>query len=233
MGKTKASARRIVLTGASRGLGRAMVEGFIAAGHIVFGCARSAKVWKELAGRFGPPHRFQAVDVASDREVAAWARSVLQHGVPDLVVNNAAVIHRNAPLWKVPADEFAWVMRVNVEGVANVLRHFLPAMVARSQGVVVNFSSYWGRSGAAEVAPYCASKWAIEGLTAALAEELPKGMAAVALNPGVIHTEMLESCLGSEARQYLEPQQWAQAAVPFILSLGPEHNGRALTVPGQ
>jgi len=114
-----------------------------------------------------------------------------------------------------------------------VLRHFLPAMVARRKGVVVNFSSYWGRSGAAEVAPYCASKWAVEGLTAALAEELPQGMAAVALNPGIIHTEMLESCFGPSARQYLNPQQWAQAAVPFILSLGPQHNGQALTVPGQ
>lgn len=233
MGETKARARRIVLSGVSRGLGRALVEGFIAAGHTVFGCARSQKALEELAARFGPPHRFDAVDVACDRAVAAWARCVLEQGVPDLIVNNAAVINRNAPLWKVPAEEFAMVMRVNVEGVANVLRHFLPAMVARRQGVIVNFSSYWGRSGAAEVAPYCAAKWAIEGLTAALAEELPKGMAAVALNPGVIYTEMLESCLGAEARNYLQPHEWAQSAVPFILSLGPEHNGQALTVPGQ
>ncbi len=71
--------------------------------------------------------------------------------------------------------------------------------------MIVNFSSYWGRSGAAEVAPYCASKWAIEGLTAALAEELPKGMAAVALNPGVIYTEMLESCLGAEPAIISQP----------------------------
>lgn len=233
MGKAKAPPRRIVLTGASRGLGRAMVEGFIAAGHTVFGCARSQKGLEELAARFGPPHQFAAVDVACDADVAAWASRVVEHGPPDLVINNAAVINRNARLWEVSASEFARVMRVNVEGVANVLRHFLPAMVARRQGVVVNFSSYWGRSGAAEVAPYCASKWAIEGLTAALAEELPPGMAAVALNPGVIHTEMLESCFGPAARQYLAPHQWAQAAVPFILSLGPQHNGQALTVPGQ
>jgi len=233
MGKTKATARRIVVTGASRGLGRAMVEGFIAAGHTVFACARSQEPLEALSARFGPPNQFHPVDVACDAEVAAWARRVLRHGTPDILINNAAVINRNARLWEVSADEFAHVMRVNVEGVANVLRHFLPAMVARRKGVVVNFSSYWGRSGAAEVAPYCASKWAVEGLTAALAEELPQGMAAVALNPGIIHTEMLESCFGPSARQYLNPQQWAQAAVPFILSLGPQHNGQALTVPGQ
>lgn len=233
MGKSKSLPRRILLTGASRGLGRAMAEGFIAAGHTVLGCARSQKALEELAARFGGPHRFEVVDITSDAAVAAWARRVLEGGAPDLLINNAAVINRNAPLWQVPAAEFAWVMRVNVEGVATVLRHFLPPMVARRQGVIVNFSSYWGRSGAAEVVPYCASKWAIEGLTAALAEELPQGMAAVALNPGVIHTEMLESCLGAEARNYLQPHQWAQAAVPFILGLGPQHNGKALTVPGQ
>lgn len=210
-----------------------MAEAFIAAGHTVFGCARSQKALDELAARFGEPHRFEAVDVTCEAAVAAWARRVLAGGAPDLLINNASVINRNAPLWEVPAEEFAQVMRVNVEGVATVLRHFLPAMVARRRGVIVNLSSYWGRSGAAEVAPYCASKWAIEGLTAALAQELPQGMAAVALNPGVIHTEMLESCLGAEARNYLPPHQWAQAAVPFILSLSPQHNGQALTVPGQ
>ncbi len=193
MGKTKPSTRRIVLTGVSRGLGWAMAEAFIAAGHTVIGCARSQEALEELAARFGPPHRFDVVDVTCETAVAAWAGSVLEGGPPDLLINNAAVINRNAPLWQVPAEEFAWVMRVNVEGVAAVLRHFLPAMIACRQGVIVNFSSYWGRSGAAEVAPYCASKWAIEGLTAALAEELPKGMAAVALNPGVIHTEMLKA----------------------------------------
>jgi NADP-dependent 3-hydroxy acid dehydrogenase YdfG len=58
---------------------------------------------------------------------------------------------------------------VNIKGVANVIRYFVPAMIERGSGVIVNFSSYWGRSTAAEVAPYCATKWAIEGLTRALA----------------------------------------------------------------
>jgi NAD(P)-dependent dehydrogenase (short-subunit alcohol dehydrogenase family) len=171
--------------------------------------------------------------VTHDFDVRAWAKRVLKGGPPDLLVNNAATINRNAPLWKVPAEEFSQVIDVNVKGVANVIRHFVPAMIARGTGVIVNFSSYWGRSVAAEVAPYCATKWAVEGLTAALAEELPKGMAAVALNPGVIDTDMLRTCFGEEAGSYLKPEPWAEAAVPFILSLGPEHNGQPLTVPGQ
>jgi len=226
--------KRIVLTGASRGLGRAMAEGFIAAGHVVVGCARTAEAIAGLNKRFGPPHRFDVVDVSRDDEVQAWAAAALANGPPpDLLINNAALINRNARLWDVPAEEFSRVVDVNLKGVANVIRHFVPAMVARRRGVIVNFSSYWGRSVAAEVAPYCATKWAVEGLTAALAEELPPGMAAVALNPGVIDTDMLRSCFGQSAGSYLGPNRWAEDAVPFILSLGPEHNGQSLTVPGQ
>jgi len=229
-----ANIKRIVLTGASRGLGRAMAEGFLAAGHVLLGCARSAEAIAGLRKRFGPPHRFAVVDVSRDEEVRAWAAAVLAAGpAPDLLINNAAIINPNARLWDVPAKDFSRVTDVNIKGVANVLRHFVPAMVARRKGVIVNFSSYWGRSVAPEVAPYCATKWAIEGLTAALAEELPAGMAAVPLNPGVIDTDMLRSCFGESAGSYLGPTQWAQEAVPFILSLGPEHNGRQLTVPGQ
>jgi len=226
--------RHIVLTGVSRGLGRAMLEGLVAAGHTVWGCARSAEAIAALRGRFGPPHCFEVVDVSRDEDVARWARSLVSdRGPPDLVINNAALINRNARLWEVPAHEFSQVIDANIKGVANVIRHFVPPMVPRRRGVIVNFSSYWGRSAAAEVAPYCATKWAIEGLTAALAEELPSGMAAVALNPGIIHTDMLKSCFGESASNYLAPNDWARKAVPFILSLGARDNGRQATVPGQ
>ena len=75
--------------------------------------------------------------------------------------------------------------------------------------MIVNFSSGWGRSTSAEVAPYCATKWAIEGLSQALAQELPKGMACVALNPGIIDTEMLRSCFGESAASYPDAAEWA------------------------
>ena len=119
---------------------------------------------------------------------------------------------------------------MNLRGVANVIRHFVPAMVARKKGVIVNLSSGWGRSTAPEVAPYCASKFAIEGLTQALAQELPAGMAAVALNPGVIDTDMLRSCWADGAASYPKAEAWAKTAAPFILQLGPKDNGRPLSV---
>jgi NAD(P)-dependent dehydrogenase (short-subunit alcohol dehydrogenase family) len=186
------------------------------------------KLQKEL----GAPHQFRVVDVANESDVQAWANEVLPAGAPDLLVNNAAVINPNAPLWEVSAEQFDRVIDVNIKGVANVIRHFVPAMIARGRGVIVNFSSGWGRSVSPEVAPYCATKWAIEGLTQALAEELPAGMAAVPLNPGIINTDMLQSGFGAAANSYPSPQQWAKAAVPFILGLGAAENGQPLSVPG-
>jgi NAD(P)-dependent dehydrogenase (short-subunit alcohol dehydrogenase family) len=225
--------RRVVLTGVSRGLGLAMAEGLIERGHTVAGCAREEKSVEALRKRFGKPQRFDAVDVADDLQVEGWAKSVIDAlGPPDLLLNNAALVNRNAELWKVPADEFSRVIDVNIKGVFHVIRHFVPAMVERGSGVIVNFSSGWGRSTSPEVAPYCATKWAIEGLTRALAEELPNGMAAVPLNPGVIHTDMLESCFGASASSFPKPTEWAKKAVPLLLKLGPGDNGDPLSVPG-
>lgn len=230
---TAQETKRILLTGCTRGLGRAMLAGFAARGHEVCGAARNAAGVAELTAAYGPPHCFEVVDVRDDARVAAWARSVGAAERPfDLVINNAAIIHRTAPLWELPAEEFDDVLRTNVSGVANVIRWFVPPMVARRRGVIVNFSSGWGRSTSADVAPYCASKFAIEGLTQALAQELPDGMAAVALNPGIINTDMLRVAFGPEAGGYPSPEAWARRAVPFLDGLTARHNGQSLDVPG-
>ncbi|KAF0103315.1 MAG: short-chain alcohol dehydrogenase [bacterium] len=222
---------RILITGVSRGLGRALTAEFIARGHVVAGCGLDAKAIAALNLAHAPEHRFHVVDVRDDAAVADWAASVLgDFGPPDLLLNNAAVIHRNAPLWQVPAAEFDALVDINIKGVANVIRHFAPAMVARGTGVLVNFSSGWGRETDPDVAPYCASKWAIEGLTKALAQELPQGMAAIPLSPGIIDTDMLRSCFGAQAASYPGPEEWARIAVPYLLALGPADNGCSLTV---
>ncbi len=229
----KRTSKIIVLTGVSRGLGLAMAEEFIGHGQTVIGCARSGGALTKLRHRHPKPNSFEQVDVAVETEVQRWAESVIQqHGPPDLLINNAAVINRNAPLWKIGSQEFSQVIDVNIKGAANMIRHFLPAMIQRGEGLIVNFSSGWGRSVDADVAPYCASKFAIEGLTRALALELPDGLAAVALNPGIIDTAMLQSCFGGSASGYETPEKWAQRSVPFILKLNRSDNGSSPTVPG-
>ncbi len=223
----------VLITGVTRGLGRAMVDEFVRRGHTVLGCGRTQKAIEDLRRETGPPHDFAVADVASDDQVKRWADRLLgSYGPLDLLLNNAAVINRNARLWDIPEQEFSEVIDINLKGIANIIRHFVPEMVKRKQGVIVNFSSGWGRSTDAEVAPYCATKWAVEGLTQALAQELPAGMAAVALNPGIINTDMLQSCFGGSASGYPTPEAWASRAVPFLLKLGPGDNGQQLTAPG-
>lgn len=229
---TRMTWRTVVITGVTRGLGRAMTDELIRLGHTVLGCGRTKKEIDQLHRKFKLPHDFYRVDTASDDEVKSWASLILSaHGPPDLLINNAAIINRNAPLWEITAREFSEVIDVNLKGVANVIRHFVPAMLKHKRGVIVNFSSGWGRSVDAEVAPYCASKWAIEGLTLALAQELPSCLAAVSLNPGIINTAMLQSAFGASSDTYISPQSWAKKAVPFILDLGPADNGKQLEVP--
>jgi len=222
----------ILITGATRGCGRAMADEFARLGHTVLGCGRSKHAAAQLTLAFGKPHDFQSVNVAQDSEVKSWANRLLNaYGPPDLLLNNAAIICRNAPLWKVGPQEFSDVIDINIKGVANVIRHFVPAMIAARRGIIVNFSSGWGRSTDPEVAPYCATKWAIEGLSRSLAQEMPPGMASIPFNPGLINTAMLQSCYGSSASAYHFPDEWAKTAVPFLLKLGPAENGKPISAP--
>lgn len=222
----------IWITGCSSGLGRELVARFVEAGHTVAGCARREGKIAELREEFGEGQFFETCDISSDENVKGFCAAAFEEtGCPDLVINNAAIINQPAPLWEIGAEDFDRLMSINVCGTANVIRHVVPLMRESGEGMIVNLSSGWGRSVSPEVAPYCASKWAIEGLTQALAQELPDGIATVAMNPGVIDTEMLRSAFGEGASAYGNAKEWAETAAPFILSLTAADNGRSVTAP--
>jgi len=224
--------KKVVITGVSRGLGRAMLSEFVAQGWTVAGCCRSADAVETLRKAYPAPHFFYQTDVTKEENVAAFCNEVLAtQGAPDLLVNNAAIINANKPLWEVTAQEFSDVIDVNIKGVASMIRYLVPAMLKAKRGVVVNFSSGWGRSTSPEVAPYCATKYAIEGLSQAMSQETEGKVAVVALNPGIIDTDMLRSSFGEGAGAYPSAEQWAKRAVPFLIKLGAKDNGKALTAP--
>ncbi|KAF8108058.1 hypothetical protein N665_0115s0067 [Sinapis alba] len=226
-------AKIVLITGVSKGLGRALSLELAKRGHTVIGCARTQEKLTALQSELSSPanHLLLTTDVKSDSSVKEMAHTIIEKkGVPDIIVNNAGTINKNSKIWEVSEEDFDSVMDTNVKGVVNVLRHFIPLMLPRKQGIIVNMSSGWGRSGAALVAPYCASKWAIEGLSRSVAKEVAEGMAVVALNPGVINTELLTSCFGNTASLYQAPDAWAVKAATMILNLTAGDNGGSLTV---
>eukprot|EP00794_Sanderia_malayensis_P009048 gene9049-10015_t len=196
--------KNIVITGVTKGLGLAMTEYFQSPSHL---------------------------DISNDSEVAAWADTVHENfGPADFLINNASIINTNARLWEISADEFDKVVDINIKGTVNCIRHFVPQMVKKGAGVIVNFSSTWGKSVSSEVAPYCCTKWGIEGLSKSLALELPSPMTCVPLNPGIINTDMLQTTFGNHASAYCTPKQWVQKAGPMILKINRNMNGKSLDV---
>jgi len=221
----------IWLTGCTSGLGGALVPEFVKAGHTVIGSGRREERLQKLSEEF-PTCTFIQLDVAEEASVIDFCEKAhAVSGAPDLLINNAAIINPNRNLWEISAEEFDQLTAININGVANMIRHTTPLMIEAGSGMIVNLSSGWGRSTSPQVAPYCASKWAIEGLTQALAQELPSGLATVALNPGIINTEMLQKTFGNDSSSFPSPETWAKTAAPYILELNSSHNGQSLTAP--
>jgi len=207
--------RRALVTGASRGIGRALAAALAAEGCHVFGAARTA----------GPG--VLLCDVTDPAQVRALRART---GPVDLLVNNAGVIHEPAPLVDVPLDEWRRLFDTNVLGQVAVLQAYLPDMNARREGVVCNLSSTWGRSVAARQAPYCATKWAVEGLSRALAAEVAPGVAVLAVNPGVVATDMLATCFEGAIAGATPPGECALAFVRMLRRVTPAWNGRSVDV---
>ena len=222
---------QIIITGVTKGLGMALAKEYIKQGHTVIGCGRNANIIGSMSDLYSKNTDFQVVDISNYKEVSSWAQDIInKYGPPDYLINNAGVINKNNYLWNISPDEFSSVIDINIKGVYNTIKEFVPGMIAKGKGTVVNLSSGWGRSTSPEVAPYCSSKWAIEGLSKSLAQELPDRITCVALNPGVIDTDMLRSCWKDQAAQYEDPENWAKRAAPFILNINNNDRGVSLTV---
>ncbi|XP_022929964.1 NADPH-dependent pterin aldehyde reductase-like [Cucurbita moschata] len=227
--------RKVLITGVSKGLGRALALELANRGHTIIGCSRNQtqldSLQLELAKLSSTNHFLFNLDVRSNTKVEEFARALVENEfVPNIIVNNSALINKNGKMWEVDAQEFENVIDTNVKGIANVMRHFIPLMISSNQGIIINMSSILGRTAQQQCAPYCASKWAVEGLSKATAKDVPEGMAIVSLDPGIIYTDMLVSLLGDIAPQYQSPQQWASKAATMILNLTPLDNGASLTV---
>ena len=179
-----------VVTGANSGIGRATAIHLAREGYTVWGTVRSldkAGKLQTMAQAADVQVRLVELDVADDNSVRSGFERLLGEtdGVVDVLVNNAGV-GGNAVAEETPAALYLEVMNVNLCGAARCWQQVLPGMRARGHGAIVNVTSVTGRFAALAQSPYVASKWALEGVSEALAQELaPFGVRVAIIEPGV------------------------------------------------
>jgi 3-oxoacyl-[acyl-carrier protein] reductase len=238
--------KSVLITGGSRGIGRALVELFAQEGaDVTFlfrGNAFAAAEVVEAGRSAGHKITAEQVDVCDEAACAtAVERFVERCGRIDVLINNAGVVRDNL-LGLFSAEDVQTVMDTNVVGVFNVTRAVVPHMIARRAGKVINISSVSGDKGGRGQTNYAASKGAINAFTRALAVELaPRKITVNAVAPGVIETEMSQAVrdrAGDEVKSRILLRRFGSAqevayAVWFLASgLADYITGQVLHVDG-
>ncbi|WP_116201555.1 SDR family NAD(P)-dependent oxidoreductase [Amycolatopsis circi] len=203
--------RTALVTGGGNGLGRAIARALSQAGARVVVAGRRKDTLEETLAALPGPGRAAVCDVADPASVATLAAELADEEI-SVLVNNAGVAGPVKPLVDVEPSEWDEVFGVNVRGVYLVCRAFLPPMVARGAGDVVNIASVSGKRPLLRRTPYCASKMAVLGLTATLAGEVgPSGVAVNSLSPGPVDGPRMERNFRLEAERtgvsYAEAEQ--------------------------
>jgi len=197
-----------VVTGATRGIGRAIAQSLVDAGARVVGSGVQEEGVRSLSAELGEKGRAVVADVGTH----AGADRLVQEasalfGRIDLLVNNAGIAPRLS-LEQMADQDFDRVLAVNLAGPFYLARRVIPGMTARGFGRIINVSSISATLGTPRLSAYCASKWGLNGLTQALAEELkPAGLFVAAVLPGSVDTDMLQ---GSGFAPTMKPQDVAQ-----------------------
>lgn len=218
--------RTAVITGGGSGIGRALAQQLSRQGSPVALADVDEVGLKETAASLDGESLVEVVDVR-DRiamqefasRVAAWSPSPL-----GAVVNNAGVAMSSSVLDGDETDE-AWLRDINYQGVVNGTRAFLPLLLTRDEGVVVNVSSVYGLIGVANESAYCASKFAVRGFTESLRHELRgTGVRAMTVHPGGIRTNIARN-----ARVHVDPE--GRGRTPA--QIADEFDDLAMTTPEQ
>jgi NAD(P)-dependent dehydrogenase (short-subunit alcohol dehydrogenase family) len=185
---------RVLITGTSSGIGLATAVAFAKAGHTVYATMRNPARAPELGHRAASealPITIAEMDVDSDESVKAGIdRIVNDGGAIDVLVNNAG-IERSGSVEELPLAEFRAVMETNYFGALRCIKGVIPAMRARRSGCIINITSISGRIACSPLAPYTASKFALEALSESLAQEMkPFNVRVAIVEPGIIDTPM-------------------------------------------
>jgi NAD(P)-dependent dehydrogenase (short-subunit alcohol dehydrogenase family) len=210
----------ILITGTSSGIGLATALELGRAGHKVYAAMRNSARAPELGQRAsseGLPISIITMDVDSDQSVADGFAAIHGRGEQiDVLVNNAG-IERHGSVEELPMADFRAVMETNYFGALRCIQQVLPLMRERKGGCIINVSSVAGKIACSPLAPYTASKFALEAVSEALAGEMkPFGVRVAIVEPGIIETAMAQAVGETPPSQY---RQAGQIAALFRKSL--------------
>jgi len=187
--------KRALITGGSRGIGRAIAAAYAQAGARVFICGRNIAdvedALRDIRARGGEIDGV-AGDISRAGDVQRIVRAALESfGAIDVLVNNAGILGPREPIAEYPREAWEEVIRINLTGLFLITREVLPAMLARRSGSIINVTSGVGRAGKANWGAYAVSKAGLEGFTQVLAEEVKSaGIRVSAVNPAATRTQM-------------------------------------------
>lgn len=237
-----------LVTGGASGIGRASALAFAREGARVVLCDLDADAGEATAAAIrglGGVATFQAADVSSEPDVEALVRHALEvHGRLDCAHNNAGITGAAGPLHEIDLAGFEHTLAVNLRSVFLCMKHELRAMLSQGAGAIVNTSSGAGIVAAPGLAPYCASKHGILGLTrTAAAENARRGIRVNAICPGSTDTPMLRAAIGrdpalekrvsaAQGGRLASAEEVAEAAVWLCSNRASFVSGESLVVDG-
>ena len=215
-----------LVTGAGRGIGRAIAIVMAGEGAKVALTGRNIQPLDQVSDEIqlaGGDATSWQLDVSSENQVEDVVRKISGlWGKIDILINNAAIIHHDTPVWSTPIAEWDEEMAINLRGTFLCCHYVLPQMVERQEGIVINIGSSSGTIPEAEFGAYGATKWGVIGYTASLAKSVrPHGVRVNGLNPGWVETGMTAGQKPENAGpEWTQPQDIAQAAL-FLAAHAP------------
>jgi NAD(P)-dependent dehydrogenase (short-subunit alcohol dehydrogenase family) len=217
--------KHAIITGASKGLGKALALRFANEGAFVAICSRNQaeldEVKQEIVAASPDIHVIaQACDIADAAQVESFVQSVTdEFGTVDVLINNAGMLGARVPVAEYPTEEWEWVVQTNLNGNFYVTRLVIPGMIKQKSGTIINVNSTVGKTGRAKWGAYAASNFAIEGLTQVLAEELkPHNITVNSVNPGSIATDLRRKAYPNEDQSMLRKPEDVTEVFVYLAS---------------